>query len=88
MREYAGSAKRLPHGSARRLIILPVLIWFVLSLFLHDQTILGVIVYPTHPTMVSMLLPMSTVRTSAPRQGVLLTTLLSMVTILAPLGWH
>ena len=83
LREMLGSAK-IYLMSALRLIILPVLIWFVLHFFLHDQTILGVIVVtfamPT-ATMVSMLADEYGSDQRATVQGVFLTTLFSMVTI-------
>ena len=83
LREMLGSAK-IYLMSALRLIILPVLIWFVLHFFLYDQTILGVIVVtfamPT-ATMVSMLADEYGSDQRATVQGVFLTTLFSMVTI-------
>ena len=83
LREMLGSAK-IYLMSALRLIVLPVLIWFVLHFFLHDQTILGVIVVtfamPT-ATMVSMLADEYGSDQRATVQGVFLTTLFSMVTI-------
>lgn len=83
LREMLGSAK-IYLMSALRLIVLPVLIWFVLHFFLHDQTILGVIVItfamPT-ATMVSMLADEYGSDQRATVQGVFLTTLFSMVTI-------
>lgn len=83
LREMLGSAK-IYLMSALRLIVLPVLIWFVLHFFLHDQTILGVIVVtfamPT-ATMVSMLADEHGSDQRATVQGVFLTTLFSMVTI-------
>lgn len=83
LREMLGSAK-IYLMSALRLIVLPVIIWFVLHFFLHDQTILGVIVVtfamPT-ATMVSMLADEYGSDQRATVQGVFLTTLFSMVTI-------
>ncbi len=83
LREMLGSAK-IYLMSALRLIVLPVLIWFVLHFFLRDQTILGVIVVtfamPT-ATMVSMLADEYGSDQRAAVQGVFLTTLFSMVTI-------
>ena len=83
LREMLGSAK-IYLMSALRLIVLPVLIWFVLHFFLYDQTILGVIVVtfamPT-ATMVSMLADEYGSDQRATVQGVFLTTLFSMVTI-------
>ena len=83
LRKMLGSAK-IYLMSALRLIVLPVLIWFVLHFFLHDQTILGVIVVtfamPT-ATMVSMLADEYGSDQRATVQGVFLTTLFSMVTI-------
>ena len=83
LREMLGSAK-IYLMSALRPIVLPVLIWFVLHFFLHDQTILGVIVVtfamPT-ATMVSMLADEYGSDQRATVQGVFLTTLFSMVTI-------
>ena len=83
LKQMLGNAK-IYLMSALRLIVLPVLIWAVLHLFLHDATILSVIVVtfamPT-ATMVSMLADEYGSDQPATVQGVFLTTLFSMVTI-------
>lgn len=82
-RQVLGSP-RIYLMTALRLVVQPVLVWFVLHFFLTDPVLLGVIVVvfamPT-ATAVSMLAGEYGADEPSSVQGVFVTTLLSMVTI-------